>query len=64
MARRPDPDRILVARLSGTAIRLARAEGSIADALTELRQLAGDRGDLLAEAAGVMGGVWSAAPEG
>jgi hypothetical protein len=44
--------------LSGTAIRLARAGGSIEDAVAELRELAGDRGDLLAEQGGVIAGAW------
>jgi hypothetical protein len=57
--RKPDPDRILCARLSGTAIRLARAGGPIDEAVAELRALAGGRGDLLAEEAGLMAGVWS-----
>jgi hypothetical protein len=58
--RKPDPDRILCARLSGSAVRLARAGGPIGEAVAELRELAGDRGDLLAETAGVMVGAWSA----
>jgi hypothetical protein len=45
--------------LSGTAIRLARASGPIDQAVAELRELAGGRGDLLAETAGVMVGAWS-----
>jgi 5-hydroxyisourate hydrolase-like protein (transthyretin family) len=49
----------MVARLSGTAVRLARAGGPIDEAVTELRTLAGGRGDLLAETAGVMAGAWS-----
>ena len=57
--RKPDPDRILCARLSGTAIRLARAGGPIDDAAAELRGLAAGRGDLLAEEAGLMAGTWS-----
>jgi hypothetical protein len=57
--RRPDPNRILCAQLSGTAIRLARAGGPIDEAVAELRALAGGRGDLLAEEAGVMAGAWS-----
>jgi hypothetical protein len=57
--RKPDPDRILCARLSGTAIRLARAGGPIDEAVAELRALAGGRGDLLAEEAGLMAGSWS-----
>jgi hypothetical protein len=58
--RKPDPDRILCARLSGTAVRLARASGPIGEAVAELRALAGGRGDLLAETAGVMAGAWTA----
>jgi hypothetical protein len=57
--RKPDPDRILCARLSGTAIRLARAGGSIDEAVAKLRGLAGGRGDLLAEEAGRMASAWS-----
>ena len=57
--RKPDPDRILSARLSGTAVRLARAGGPIDEAVAELRALAGGRGDVLAETAGVMAGWWS-----
>jgi hypothetical protein len=49
----------MIARLCGTAIRLARAEGPISDAISELRRLADGRADLLAETAGVMGGYWS-----
>jgi hypothetical protein len=58
--RKPDPDRILCARLSGTAVRLARARGPIDEAVAELRGLAGGRGDLIAETAGVMAGAWTA----
>lgn len=61
--RKPDPDRILCARLSGTAKRLACACGPIDEAVTELRELAGGRGDLLAEQAGIMAGAWSARVE-
>jgi hypothetical protein len=57
--RKPDPDRILAARLSGTAIRLARAGGPIDEAVAELRALAAGRGDLLAEQAGIMAGAWT-----
>ena len=57
--RKPDPDRILCARLSGTAIRTARAGGPINEAVAELRELAGGRADLLAEEAGLMAGTWS-----
>jgi len=57
--RKPDPDRILCARLSGTAIWLARAGGPIDEAVAELRALAAGRGDLLAEQAGIMAGAWT-----
>jgi hypothetical protein len=57
--RKPDPDRILCAQLSGAAIRLARAGGPIDEAVAELRALAGGRDDLLAEEAGLMAGTWS-----
>jgi hypothetical protein len=57
--RKPDPDRILCARLSGTATRLARAGGPIDEAVAELRALAAGRGDLLAEQAGIAVGAWS-----
>jgi len=50
-----------VARLTGTAQRHARwrplAEGEYAAAAGELRELAGGRADLLAEAAGIMEGA-------
>jgi hypothetical protein len=61
--RKPDPDRILCARLSGTATRLARAGGPIDEAVAELRALAAGRGDLLAEQAGIAVGAWSVVPE-
>lgn len=65
---RPQADRILVARISGTAGRLCRW-GALdvaqrAAAAAELRELAGDRGDLLAEVAGLaLGTAESKGPE-
>jgi hypothetical protein len=54
---RPTADRTLIARLTGTARRLAGwrelAEGEEAAAVAELRQLAAGRADLLAEVAGL-----------
>jgi hypothetical protein len=53
---RPQADRILGARLTGTARRLARRDldaGEEAAAVTELRELAAGRADLLAEVAGL-----------
>jgi hypothetical protein len=62
--RKPDPDGILSARLSGSAVRLARAGGPIDEAVAELRSLVAGRGELLAETAGIMVGWWSARIEG
>jgi hypothetical protein len=57
----PAPDRLLVARLAGVAKRDARwrkpTEPEIAAAATELREVAGDRADLLAEVAGILLGA-------
>ncbi len=61
--RRPglDRDRVLVAQLTGTARHHARWRGLTrseeAAAVTELRQLANGRGDLLAEVAGILEGA-------
>jgi hypothetical protein len=57
--RKPDPDRILCARMSESAVRLAQAVGPIEQAVAELRALAAGRGDLLAEQAGIMVGAGS-----
>jgi len=55
--RGPDPDRLIVARLTGTAQRQARwgapDEDEKAAGAAELRQVAGDRPGLLAEVAGL-----------
>jgi hypothetical protein len=65
---RPQADRILVARLSGAAGRLSRW-GALDDAQADagaakLRELAGGRGDLLAEVAGLaLGTAESKGPE-
>jgi hypothetical protein len=59
--RGPDPDRILVAELTGTARHHARwrelAQDEQDAAVTELRGLAGWRADLLAQVAGIFGGL-------
>jgi hypothetical protein len=58
----PDHDRILVARISGIAQRHARWREPTGDetaaAVAELREVAGDRPDLLAEEAGIMLGYY------
>ncbi len=55
--KRPEADRILIARRSGTARRHVRwrelTESEEAAAVAELRELAGSRADLLAEVAGL-----------
>jgi hypothetical protein len=57
----PRPDRILVAQLTGTARHHARwrelAQDEQDAAVTELRELAGGRADLLAEVAGIFEGA-------
>jgi hypothetical protein len=57
----PDADRLLVAEITGEARHHARwrplTEASEAAAVAELRALAGGRGDLLAEAAGIFEGT-------
>lgn len=56
--RGPDSDRLTVARISGVAMRHASwrepTGDEIAAAVSELRELAGDRPDLLAEEAGIL----------
>ncbi len=58
--KRPEADRILIARLMGTAKRHARwrdlTPAEHAAAVAELRDLAAGRADLLAEAAGILEG--------
>jgi hypothetical protein len=57
----PDPDRILIAQLTGTARHHARWRELVQDeqdaAVAELRELAGGRADLLAEVAGIFEGA-------
>ena len=59
--KRPESDRILVAQLSGEARHHARWRELTADeeraAVTELREIAGGRADLLAEVAGIFEGA-------
>jgi hypothetical protein len=58
---RPQADRILVAQLTGEARHRARWRDLTADeeriAVAELRELAGGRGDLLAQVAGIFEGT-------
>ena len=55
-------DQLLEGKLHTIAERLALEEGSIADAVAELRDIASGRTDLLAEAAGIIAGAWSTRP--
>src|SRR5215510_16414785 len=53
--RKPDPDGLIRANLAGAASRHASREPlDVEAALAELREIAGGRGDLLAERAGVI----------
>jgi hypothetical protein len=57
----PDRDRLLVARIAGIAKRHAGwgalSEADVAAAVAELREVVGDRPDLLAEEAGILIGA-------
>jgi hypothetical protein len=55
-------DQLLYSALHGTAMRFAAERRNLADAIAELRELAGGRDDILAEAAGVTVGSWYAWP--
>jgi hypothetical protein len=55
-------DRLLYSALHGTAIRYAAERRSIDESIEELRQVAGGRDDVLAEAAGITAGYWYAWP--
>jgi len=63
----PDPDRILVAQLKGTARHHPRwrelAKDEEAAAVARLRTLAGGRADLLAEVAGILEGGSQGEPD-
>lgn len=58
------PDVLHISALHGTAMKLATEQGSMTDAIQELRGIAAGRNDLLAEAAGVAAGFWAANPAG
>lgn len=55
-------DQLLYSALHGTAMRFAAERRNLADAIAELRELAGGRDDIVAEAAGVTVGSWYAWP--
>jgi hypothetical protein len=58
--RRPDPDGITIAQLAGTAGRfVSRKPLDVEAAVTELREIANGRSDLLAERAGITLGFYT-----
>lgn len=56
-------DNLLISALHGTAWRYAVERRPLASSISELREIAGGRADLLAEAAGVTAGAWLAWPQ-
>jgi len=57
-----DPERLFLGQIDGTARQLAVDQGSVADALTAIRRVAGGRDDLLTQGAGLGIGAWSTNP--
>jgi hypothetical protein len=55
-------DQLLSVALHGTAMRYAAERRDLAESIAELREMAGGRDDLLAEAAGIEVGSWFAWP--
>jgi len=55
-------DRLLYSALHGTAMRYAAERRNLGDSIAELREIAGGRDDILAEAAGIEAGWWYASP--
>jgi hypothetical protein len=58
------PDQLLYSALHGTAVRYAAEKRNLAASIDELRETAGGRDDILAEAAGITAGSWYANPPG
>jgi hypothetical protein len=56
------PDQLLSVALHGTAMRYAAEKRNLAESIAELREIAGGRDDILAEAAGIQAGSWYAWP--
>jgi hypothetical protein len=56
------PDRLLYSALHGTAMRCAAEHRKLDESIEELRDIAGGRNDILAEAAGITAGSWYAWP--
>jgi hypothetical protein len=55
-------DQLLRTALHGTAMRYAAEKRDLAESITELREMADGRDDILAEAAGLEAGYWYAWP--
>jgi hypothetical protein len=55
-------DQLLSVALHGTAMRYAADQRNLAESIAELREIAGGRYDILAEAAGIQAGSWYAWP--
>jgi hypothetical protein len=55
-------DQLLSVALHGTAMRYAAEQRNLAESIVELREMAGGRNDILAEAAGIEAGSWCASP--
>jgi hypothetical protein len=55
-------DQLLSSALHGTAMRYAAEKGNLAEVITELREMAAGRDDILAETAGIEAGAWYAWP--
>src|SRR6187402_533544 len=55
-------DQLLSVALHGTAMRYAAERRNLAESIAELREIAGGRDDILAEAAGIQAGSWYAWP--
>jgi hypothetical protein len=56
------PDQLLFVALHGTAMRYAAERRNLDESIQELREIAGGRDDILAEAAGIHAGSWYAWP--
>ena len=58
----PDPDQLALGRVVGTARQLAERQGSISDALLEIRGVSGGPSELIVQGGGLGLGAWLANP--